>query len=148
VKAALVEAGEALGGSEPHRALAALESGLAREKSRFDAAGVRRVASALAALKGTLGRTVEVRILDHAPYFDPQDVSIHRGDTVQWKYDPPSDGHAISHALHRVAVGAVVSRALRAGESFTHRFDAPGEFSVRNLEKDGQKALAVVRVAR
>lgn len=87
-------------------------------------------------------RSVEVEILDRAPFFVPARLELAPGDTVRWAYDPPSDGHSISHRLHRIeiaaasgaagAAGAVRSPLLRAGEGFAHTFERSGTFEVRD----------------
>jgi streptogramin lyase/plastocyanin len=99
-------------------------------------------------LEGQGGRRVEVAILDQSPYFEPRAVTVRPGDTVLWRYDPPSDGHSLSRKLHRIEIqagdGAVRSGLLRAGESFVHRFDATGTYTVTDPEL--AEAQAVVEV--
>jgi virginiamycin B lyase len=92
------------------------------------------------------GQSVEVRIVDEPPYFSQTEIVVRKGDTVKWKYDPPSDGHSISHALHRIEIQGtdVRSGMLRSGESFAYRFEQSGSFSVRDTEKSG--ALVLVKV--
>ncbi len=89
---------------------------------------------------------VEVQILDSAPYFYPPETSIAAGDTVSWKYAAMSDGHTLSSELHRVeVVGKARSELLRSGESFSYRFEDPGEYSIRD-ERNGQ-AKALIKVS-
>jgi plastocyanin len=94
------------------------------------------------------GQTVEVAILDRPPFFSQAEVTIRTGDTVKWKYEPLSDGHSISHQLHRIEISAndVRSAMLRSGESFSYRFERTGEFSVRDLTNP--KSTLVIRVLR
>jgi virginiamycin B lyase len=91
-------------------------------------------------------RIVEVQIFDNAPFFSAPQIKISTGDTVSWKYAPPSDGHTISSKLHRVeVVGKVRSDLIRSGESFSYRFEDPGEYAVRD-ERNEQASL-VIKVA-
>jgi virginiamycin B lyase len=92
------------------------------------------------------GQSVEVRIVDDSPYFSQTEVVVRKGDTVHWKYDPPSDGHSISHLLHRIEIQGTEVRSgmLRSGESFAYRFERSGDFSVRDTEKAGSRVLVKV----
>lgn len=92
------------------------------------------------------GQSVEVRIVDNPPYFSQTEIVVRKGDTVKWKYDPPSDGHSISHSLHRIEIQetGVRSGLLRSGESFAYRFEQSGNFSVRDTEK--ADSLVLVKV--
>jgi len=90
-------------------------------------------------------RIVEVQILDAAPFFSAPQITIAAGDTVSWKYSPPSDGHSMSSQLHRIEVlGKARSELLRSGETFSYRFEDPGEYAVRDERND--QASAVVKV--
>ncbi len=92
------------------------------------------------------GQSVDVRILDGPPYFSQMEVIVRKGDTVRWRYDPPSDGHSISHNLHRIEIQSIQVRSgmLRAGETFSHRFEQVGEFLVTNTEQ--RQSSAVIKV--
>jgi virginiamycin B lyase len=92
------------------------------------------------------GQSVEVRIVDEPPYFSQTEIVVHKGDTVKWKYDPPSDGHSISHFLHRIEIQGTEVRSgmLRSGESFAYRFEQSGSFSVKDTEKAGSLVLVKV----
>ncbi|HEY0080092.1 MAG TPA: hypothetical protein VGB73_15885 [Pyrinomonadaceae bacterium] len=96
--------------------------------------------------KENAGQTVEVRLLDEPPFFSQREVVLRKGDTVRWKYDPPTNGHSIPSNLHRIEIeGANMrSQMLRAGESFAFRFEQAGEFFVRDTETNG--APIVVKV--
>ena len=89
-------------------------------------------------------RNVEVEILDAAPFFAPEHLEIRAGETVRWSYKPPSDGHSISKALHRIEVpapdGSVQSPLLKAGESFSYTFERSGTFAVQDSESDPERA--------
>lgn len=93
----------------------------------------------------TAGKTVEVRILDEAPFYSQANVVLYPGDSIVWKYDPPSNGHTISHKLQRIEIQGlgIRSNLIRAGESFSHRFDKPGEYQIKNTEN---QSVAVVKV--
>ena len=93
----------------------------------------------------TSGKTVEVRILDEAPYYSQDNIVLYPGDSIVWKYEPPSNGHSISHKLHRIEIQAakIRSNLIRAGESFSYRFDKPGEYQVKNTEN---QSVAIVKV--
>jgi streptogramin lyase/plastocyanin len=94
--------------------------------------------------------SVVVKILDAPPFFAPRQLDLAAGDTVRWSYDPPSDGHSISHLLHRIEIPAgsepVRSPLLRAGEIFTYTFDRSGTFDVHDTEPDGGAASMRVEV--
>lgn len=91
-------------------------------------------------------QVVEVQILDQSPYFSQTEVVVRTGDTVQWKYAPPSDGHSISHYLHRIEIQGVQIRSglLRSGETFTQRFEHSGEFAVKDTENPGSNMIVKV----
>jgi plastocyanin len=91
------------------------------------------------------GKTIEVRILDEAPYYSQGNIVLYPGDSIVWKYEPPSNGHSISHKLHRIEIEAakIRSNLIRAGESFSYRFDKPGEYQVKNTEN---QSVAIVKV--
>jgi streptogramin lyase/plastocyanin len=92
------------------------------------------------------GKTVEVRILDDAPFYSQDKIVLYAGDSIVWKYDPPSNGHSISHKLHRIEIQGVGARSnlLRAGESFSYRFDKPGEYQIKNTENQSVATIKVV----
>lgn len=92
------------------------------------------------------GRIVEVRLLDAPPFFSQTEILVHKGDTVLWKYDPPSDGHSISHNLHQIEIEGIQTRSgkLRAGESFSYRFNETGQFLIKNTERQGSSAMVRV----
>lgn len=142
----LAEAAAGLTGADPRAALASLREKISAYEQAVES-DVRRLEQFLDHAGASLGRNVEVRIVDAAPYFEPATVEVHAGDTVLWKYDPPSDGHSISHNLHRVAIEGtgVSSNVLRAGESFSYRFEKAGQYAIRNAEKSGGE-MAMVKV--
>lgn len=91
-------------------------------------------------------QVVEVHILDQPPYFSRRQVVIRPGDTVQWKYNPPSDGHSISHSLHQIEIQGMQIRSsmLRSGETFTYRFERSGEFAVKDTENSSSNMIVKV----
>lgn len=93
------------------------------------------------------GRSVGVSILDAPPYFSPNRITIRKGDVVAWKYDPPSDGHSISHELHAIEIASAHARSetLRAGESFSYKFNATGEFEIVDSRHPEARALVLVK---
>jgi len=90
------------------------------------------------------GRAVPVSVTDFPPYFAPAELIVHKGDVVAWKYDPPSDGHSISHELHRIEISAdAKSSLLRAGEGFSYKFNALGEFVIHDSQHPDDSRLTV-----
>jgi streptogramin lyase/plastocyanin len=92
---------------------------------------------------------VRVRIIDVAPYLDPAVVEVHRGDTVDWRYEPSADAHAPSYGLRRIVIeGArVSSNLLRSGDTFSYRFDQEGVFQIHTGAKEPAAAAGLVKVA-
>ena len=92
------------------------------------------------------GQVVEIRILDTPANFSTTEVTVRKGDTIRWKYDPPSDGHSISHNLHRIEIDSLKVRSgpLKAGESFSYRFEQTGQFVVKGSRQDGASLLIKV----
>jgi plastocyanin len=93
------------------------------------------------------GHSVGMSILDAPPYFSPNRITIRKGDVVAWKYDPPSDGHSISHELHRIEIASAhaQSETLRVGESFSYKFDAVGEFEIVDSKHPEAHAFVLVK---
>jgi streptogramin lyase/plastocyanin len=93
------------------------------------------------------GRSVGVSILDAPPYFSPNRITVRKGDVVAWKYDPPSDGHSISHELHGIEIASAHARSetLRAGESFSYKFEATGEFEIVDSRHPEARAFVLVK---
>lgn len=145
---ALSEAAAGLMGADPRAALATLRTTLSAHANALDPRDVQRIHMFMDHAVTSMGRNVEVRITDAAPYFEPAVVEVRAGDTVVWKYVAPSDGHSISHELHRIAIEGigVSSNVLRAGESFSYRFDKAGQYAIRNSEKQGAQSVAMVKV--
>ncbi|MCB1058281.1 MAG: SMP-30/gluconolactonase/LRE family protein, partial [Acidobacteria bacterium] len=50
------------------------------------------------------GGTVEVDLLDKPPYFEPLEIVVAPGDTIQWHYEAQIEGHKLSTALHRIVI--------------------------------------------
>jgi plastocyanin len=82
-------------------------------------------------------QTVEVKMRDMPPSFDPKTVTISVGTTVEWR----NVGNSVHHATddHEMAIsggdvaspgGAAVfdSGFLRPGETFTHTFTKAGVY--------------------
>ena len=92
------------------------------------------------------GQVVEVRILDTPANFSATEITVRKGDTIRWKYDPPSDGHSISHNLHRIEIDSLKVRSglLKAGESFSYRFEQPGQFLVKDSQREGASLIIKV----
>jgi streptogramin lyase len=88
----------------------------------------------------------EVKVLDEPPYFSQATLRIRAGETVTWRYDPPSRGHVMPQYPNRLEIPGegVVSPMLRAGESFAHRFTNVGKFAV--LNRDRPEASLIVEV--
>ena len=93
-------------------------------------------------------RTLEVQLVDDEPFFVPRQLRIRPGDTVSWVYDPPLRGHSLSQRLQRIEIELDRDRPrsslLRAGESFSYRFDRAGRFTVRNTEQPQARSLVEV----
>jgi virginiamycin B lyase len=131
--------------------LAGLRADMDKSWSHFRASVPRQDLEAVLAFQEAHGgRSIEIAILDRPPYFTPQSVVVGPGDTILWRYDPPSDGHSLSKTLHRIEIqaagGPVRSGLLRAGESFQHRFDATGTFVVIDPETAGARAVVEVKL--
>lgn len=86
-----------------------------------------------------------VQILDAAPFFEPQEVTIKKGDSITWLYSDDS-GHGGTHALHQIQIPLLGKRSemMRSGENFTVQFDQTGQFKVENSKK--QNATCMVKV--
>lgn len=113
-----------------------------------DHAGFKSEAKLEFTLKPPAG-TVAVRILDSAPYFEPAVVEVKAGDTVEWKYTPTPDAHRAAHNLRRVTIESlgITSSALRAGDSFTYRFERPGTFKVHTAVDETATDSGLVKVS-
>jgi virginiamycin B lyase len=92
--------------------------------------------------------TVEVELLDAAPFFAPASLVLAPGDTIRWSYEAPIEGHNLADSLHRIVIerGGEVARSglMRSGESFTYRFADPGRYTVRDTHRT--EAVTVVEV--
>jgi plastocyanin len=142
----LSDAAAGLTGADPRAALASLREGIVAYAASIDGE-LQRLERFAAHAGASLGRNVEVRIIDAAPYFEPATVEVHAGDTVLWKYDLPSDGHSISHALHRVAIegtGVIERAASRRASATGSRRRASMPFATRRNR--ARRALALVKV--
>ena len=117
---------------DPGEKLESLKQALAQLQAGCDSFPEAPVASVMKFLGSHQRRQLEVTLIDKAPFFTPVNITVNKGDSVRWIYDPPSNGHEISHLLHRVVIGdsAAQSPILRAGESFTFRFAEAGTFRV------------------
>lgn len=135
-----------LTGGDIRTRLEGLRQTLARDAHLFKPFASRALNAAIEFQLRNAAKTVEVRILDAAPYFSPAEVVIRKGDTVVWKYEPLSDGHSISHNLHRIEIQGteVRSKMLRAGESFLYRFEQTGSFRITNPENGKSEASVKV----
>jgi virginiamycin B lyase len=91
-------------------------------------------------------KTVVIEVLGVMPYFSLSHVMIRVGETIRWEHRPNPDAHAGAHELAQLEIGGSAERSprLRAGETFSFRFDRPGDFIVRNLMQTG--AVATVKV--
>ncbi len=138
-KAALAAAARDLNKGDVRLQLADLRRKLAASAKLFKPFPTKALDATIEFQLENAGQTLEVRILDHPPYFSQTEVVVRKGDTIRWKYDPPSDGHSLSHLLHRIEIQGTEIRSgmLRSGESFAHRFERTGEFTVRDTEKAG-----------
>lgn len=126
--------------------IAKISRKLEQNISLFEAYDKRSFAAMMNFQTLTAGKTVEVRILDESPYFSQNNIVLQSGDSVVWKYDPPSNGHSISHKLHRLEIQGtgVRSNLLRAGENFTYRFDKSGEYQIKNTENQSVLTVKVI----
>ena len=91
---------------------------------------------------------LEVKVLDQQPWFSPAQLSVRTGDTVTWRYDPPSQGHILPQHPNRIQIESdrVMSPLLRAGESFAYQFARVGAYAVTN--PDRPEARLVVEVVQ
>jgi virginiamycin B lyase len=122
-----------------------IRSDLSQDEELFSPFPKAPVLAAIDYIANSASRIVEVQILDAVPFFSTPQVTIAAGDTVSWKYSPPSDGHTMSSQLHRIEVlGKAKSELLRSGEAFSYRFEDPGEYVVR--DERNEQASAVVKV--
>lgn len=145
-KAALVGVAREIAKGDARTKLQDIRAGLTKDQNLYAPFSQSSFFSVLDYIATNASRIVEVQILDAAPFFSTPQVSIAAGDTVSWKYAPPSDGHSVSSQLHRVeVVGKAKSDLLRSGESFSYRFEDPGEYAVR--DEKNQQAIAMVKVA-
>ncbi|WP_461319751.1 virginiamycin B lyase family protein [Bradyrhizobium barranii] len=89
---------------------------------------------------------LEVKVLDQQPWFLPAQLSVRAGDTVTWRYDPPSQGHILPQHANRIQIESdrVVSPLLRAGESFAHQFARAGAYAVTNPDRPEAKLVVEV----
>lgn len=78
--------------------------------------------------------TTSVRIINFA--FDPQSVTIHKGETVIWTNEDST--------THDINIDGVVSPPLKAGEIFSKRFDTPGTFNYTCGIHPGMKGTVIV----
>jgi plastocyanin len=82
--------------------------------------------------------SVEVQILNEAPYFSPPEIHIRAGDRITWRYDPPPTGHESPHLPEQVQIAVekhVLSPMMRMGERFDHRFLTPGRYRVSSSDR-------------
>jgi plastocyanin len=144
VQKELLNAAQELSNGNVRAKLDEISVKLNRGAGLFKPFPTRALNAAIEFQKEHAAQTVEVRLLDAPPYFSTDKVVVRPGDTVRWKYDPPSDGHYMSAKLHRIEIGGVNVRSelLRAGESFAYRFEQAGEFVIKDTEK-GAGAITV-----
>ena len=147
-KAALLKDVQSLASGDPRETLARLKLTIGSHASPLRGSLVAPLQAAIAFQQQTAGSNLEVRILDAAPWFAPATLTLRPGDTVRFRYDPPSDGHAMSHELQRLAIAplGVSSPMLRAGETFSQRFERLGEYTITNEGKHDSAAVATVKV--
>ena len=144
-KADLIQAARSLLSGDMRSKLRQIRMDIVESEQLFEPFSKTSLLATTDYLMSHASRLVELQILDVAPFFSPPRVSITVGDTVSWKYAPPSDGHTISSELHRVeVVGKALSGVLRSGESFSYKFDDPGEFIVRDERNTLANALITV----
>lgn len=146
IKAGLLGLARDISKGDARLKLEQIRTALSKDRDLFSPFAASSLSSVIDYIAQNASRMVEVQILDSAPYFSPAEVSIAAGDTVSWKYASMSDGHTLSSQLHRVeVVGKARSELLRSGESFSYRFEDPGEYSIRD-ERNGQ-AKALIKVS-
>lgn len=97
--------------------------------------------------RGQRGARIDVALLDHPPFFKPRRVKLAPGDTVVFSYQPAMRGHELPKAVHKLelrsADGAVSSPKLRAGESFSHTFEAAGRFEIVDVLADAGRPASM-----
>jgi streptogramin lyase/plastocyanin len=87
-----------------------------------------------------------VTISDKPPYFRPQTVTLRKGGSITWLYQPEQVGHSMSSSLHQVTEqsAGLKSPLLRAGEKYTFRFEQTGAFHVTDAKQPDAAAEIVV----
>jgi plastocyanin len=79
--------------------------------------------------------------------FDPQTVTVDRGDTVTWVNDSGDDAWPASdvHPTHQLLPGFDPKRVVTDGESWSYRFGTPGRHTYHNHLAPENKGVVVVR---
>lgn len=86
--------------------------------------------------------TVQVRMMDAPPYYDPPKIEIRTGDTVEWK----NSGPALEHVLTNEA-GTFFSNDVPVGKSWSFTFDRAGIYEYICFRHFFMKGMVVVKNA-
>ena len=87
--------------------------------------------------------------------FDPSNVSVNAGDTVQWVNagrapqtvtGDPAKVQNKAEALLPSGAQPWDSGTLNTGQTFAHRFDTPGEYTYTSLPAEGQGLVGRITV--
>ncbi len=144
-KAALLELARDASKGDARSNLQQLRYDLSKDEDLFLPFPKASLLAAIEYVTKNASRIVEIQIFDAAPFFSTQQINIAAGDMVSWKYAPASDGHSLSSQLHRVeVVGKARSELLRSGDTFSYRFEDPGEYAVR--DERNEQAAEIVKV--
>ena len=114
----------------------------------LDTSGQRGVARAEFAYAPATGATREIQLLSDPPYVSIERLQVTLGDTVVWSYPHQANAHAPAAPLRRLDIAGgpqlVQSPLLRAGDSFRHRFETAGTFSVSDPTLPSARTTIVV----
>jgi plastocyanin len=92
------------------------------------------------------GGGVEVHVTAEGG-FDPQTVTVDRGDTVTWVNDSGDDAWPASdvHPTHQLLPGFDPKRVVVDGQSWSYTFGSPGRHPYHNHLAPENKGVVVVR---
>lgn len=127
-------------------ALRSILDKLAASSSQFAGFPVNYVQTLADHFQRAQSNLLEVKVLDQQPWFSPARLNVRSGDTVTWRYDPPSQDHVLPQHANRIRIESdqIQSPLLRAGESFAHRFARVGAYTVTNPDRPEAKLLVEV----
>ncbi len=87
----------------------------------------------------TAGATVTLKDLS----FEPDAVTIKKGESVTWKNEDRRNRQIMSGAPP-VMTGEFMSPVLETGQSWTHTFDKAGEFPYHDMKIPNQLGRVIV----